>query len=122
MASIGVALPITKDSADGFTMLKSFRKTIKQNFKMLILTSPGERVMEPEFGVGIRRFLFENYDDSLPYKMESRIREQVKMFMPVISISQVNFDFEQSGQNVLGLTIVYSIPTVGPAEMLHITI
>ena len=66
MASIGVALPITKDSSDGFTMLKSFRKTIKQNFKMLILTSPGERVMEPEFGVGIRRFLFENYDDSLP--------------------------------------------------------
>ena len=61
MSSFGVALPITKNSIDGFTMIKSFRRLIKQNLKMLILTAPGERVMEPEFGVGLRNFLFQNF-------------------------------------------------------------
>ena len=37
MASFGVALPIQRDSADGFRMLKDFRKLIAQNLKMLVL-------------------------------------------------------------------------------------
>ena len=47
MSSFGVALPLVNDSSDGFRMLK-VKDVIKQNFKMLILTT-GERVMEPEF-------------------------------------------------------------------------
>ena len=49
MSSIGIKLPLTYNSADGFTMIKTIRQMIKQNFKMLILTNPGERVMEPQF-------------------------------------------------------------------------
>ena len=122
MASLAVKLPITRDSGDGFTMIKDFRTLIKQNFKMLVLTSPGERVMEPEFGVGVRRFLFENFDDTTIYKIESRIREQVRLFIPIISISQVNFDLNQIDQNLMGITIVYTIPTGGVSETLQITI
>ena len=39
MSSIGVKIPITYDSGDGFTMLKTLDDTIKQNLKMLILTT-----------------------------------------------------------------------------------
>ena len=34
---------------------------IKQNLKMLILTNPGERVMDPEFGVGIKQFYLRTF-------------------------------------------------------------
>ncbi len=61
MASLAVKLPLTPDSGDGFTMIKGLRALIKQNFKMLLLTIPSERVMEPEFGVGLKRFLFQNF-------------------------------------------------------------
>ena len=40
MSSIGIKVPITYDSGDGFTMLKTLDGTIKQNLKMLILTNP----------------------------------------------------------------------------------
>ena len=65
MSSIGVKIPITYDSGDGFTMLKTLDDTIKQNLKMLILTNPGERVMEPEFGVGIMQYLFSNFSENV---------------------------------------------------------
>ena len=60
MSSLGVKLPLARDSSDGFGMIKNFKTMIKQNFKMLLLTNPGERVMEPDFGVGRKKFLFEN--------------------------------------------------------------
>ena len=86
MASFSVALPISRNSEDGFTMIKSFKKLVKQNLKMLILTAPGERVMEPEFGVGMRNFLFEKFTPSTFSKIESRIRTQAATYMPNINI------------------------------------
>ena len=51
------ALPLTADEEDGhFTLLKSVLQTTEQNLKMLILTCPGERIMDINFGVGIRHY------------------------------------------------------------------
>ena len=64
MATLGVKLPITKDSIHGYTMIDNFHSLIRQNLKMLILTNPGERVMIPDFGVGIQSYLFQNFSES----------------------------------------------------------
>ena len=53
-------LNLELNSEDGaYALLKTIPELAKQNLKMIILTSPGERIFEPSFGVGIRRFLFE---------------------------------------------------------------
>jgi len=38
MASYSVALPLELDDGDGFVMIKSIKKLIRQNLKMLLLT------------------------------------------------------------------------------------
>ena len=55
MAGLGPRLPLARDSGDGFGLLKSFERMVRQNLKMLILNVPGERVMEPLYGVGLKR-------------------------------------------------------------------
>ena len=124
MASLSVKLPITRSDVDGYIMIKDFQTLINQNLKMLILTSPGERVMDPEFGVGVRTYLFENFDSSIYINIERDIREQVKMYLPVVSIDGVYFDgtVENIDRNVLGIQIVYSIPSIGARDLLEITI
>ena len=42
---------------DGVTDLS---KIVDQNIKMTLLTSPGERMMSPAVGVGLRQYLLEN--------------------------------------------------------------
>ena len=74
MASLSLYLPITPDSGDGFTMLKSIDKLIRQNLKMLLLTAPGERVMDPNFGVGVRNYLFSSYHEGVEIEIRNRIR------------------------------------------------
>ena len=47
----GPSLPITRSDEDGFKLTKEIKEQIKQNFKMLLLTIPGERTWDINFGV-----------------------------------------------------------------------
>ena len=122
MTTLGVKLPITRDSVNGFTMIDDVKVLIRQNLKMLILTDPGERVMLPDFGVGLRTYLFENFSDTVYYEIETKIEEQVKKYLPVVYINKVNFDNSNPDANTLGLQIVYSIPNLGLKDLLEFTI
>ena len=122
MSSLGVKLPLTRNNADGHTMIRDFQTLVRQNFKMLILTAPGERVMEPEFGVGIRNYLFENFSNTVYVDIESQIRKQTAIFLPVISIREVAFDRSNPDANTLGIRIVYDLPDIGITDLLEFTI
>ncbi len=124
MASLGVKLPITRNDVDGYTMIKDFQTLISQNLKMIILTTPGERVMEPEFGVGIKTYLFENYNSSVLVDIENNIREQVSLYLPVVTIQDILFDrsTDNIDRNTLGIQLTYSIPSIGVRDLLEITI
>ena len=78
------ALPLVKDDNDGFYALtKTIKENTRQKVKMLMLTAPGERIMIPDYGVGLKRFLFENTPE---FDIFSRIKEQVATYLPEISI------------------------------------
>ena len=76
MASLSIKTPIVYDSTDGFAMNKTLPELVRQNLKMLILTNPGERVMDPNFGVGINRYLFSNFSENYQARIRSKINEQ----------------------------------------------
>ena len=122
MSSLSVKLPISRDSVDGFMMIKSFKTLIKQNFKMLLLTEPGERVMEPDFGVGLKSFLFENYTQSTFSKIERKILDQSSIYLPIVQIEQIIFDTAQENLNSLLVKIKYSIPNLNTQDLLEFTI
>jgi len=50
-------------------------KLIRNDLLQLLLTSPGERVMRPDFGSGIRQFLFQPITDN----QIEELRENIKM-------------------------------------------
>jgi|TARA_R110002020_G_scaffold46110_5_gene131375 phage baseplate assembly protein W len=117
MSSIGIKLPLAYSSLDGFHMIKTIRQMAKQNFKMLILTNPGERIMEPNFGVGLSRFLFENNTKGI----KQRINDQVSTYMPAIQLVSVDL-FQNPDSNLLNISISYKIPSVGINDLLEFTI
>ena len=122
MASLAPKLPLTLDSGDGYTSIKTLKTLIKQNFKMLILTNPGERVMNPDFGVGIRQYLFENFESDVYARIDTRIREQTSVYLPVITIQSIQFGTGTIEDNSLGLRIDYMIPDIAARDLLEFTI
>ena len=122
MGSLSVKLPLERSEEDGFEMIKNFKTLIKQNFKMLLLTNPGERVMEPEFGVGLKQFLFENFSESTFAKIERKIMQQAKLYIPIVSIQEIEFTHLESNANALNIRIKYSLPNLNIKDLLEFTI
>ena len=122
MGSLSVKLPLERSEEDGFEMIKNFKTLIKQNFKMLLLTNPGERVMEPEFGVGLKQFLFENFSESTFAKIERKIMQQAKLYIPIVSIQEIEFTPLESNANALNIRIKYSLPNLNIKDLLEFTI
>tara|TARA_R110000824_G_scaffold54493_1_gene150385 strand:+ start:113 stop:499 length:387 start_codon:yes stop_codon:yes gene_type:complete len=91
MSGIAVKLPISRDHIDGIKLIKNYKELARQNLKMLVLTVPGERMMDPEFGVGARRFLFEQLTQSTFERFKSRLLEQQQKYLPYLVIQDVQF-------------------------------
>lgn len=119
---LSVSLPIDKNStnasSDGYQMIRGYRNLVKQNFKNLMLTSPGEKIMDPLFGVGIRRYLFELKQRGLESRLEGRIYSQTKKYLSYISIRKVSFSEEQN-YNRLGVSVSYFISPLNINEFFN---
>ena len=100
MSGISPKLPLERDEQDGFSLNKTVIEAVKQNLKMLVLTSPGERVMDPDFGCGIRRLLFEPATFDVKGQVESRIKSQVSRYLPFVNIIDVHFIAINKNQSV----------------------
>lgn len=123
---ISPKLPLTYDYVDGpYRLNKTLGETLKQNFKNLILTSPGERIMEPEFGVGLKRLLFENIDGDVMGEVVARLKEQVNIYMPSINLIAVDFITSDENPtlslNEVTVSITYNILPSNARDQLDIT-
>ena len=126
MKAIGPQLPLQRDEVFGqFSLIKTYQEEIKQNFKNLLLTAPGERMMNPDFGVGLRNFLFDPRQATIS-NVRQRIQNQITKYMPFIRNLRINFDRNKSedilaDSNILSLTIIYDVPSLNiSSELLAI--
>ena len=126
MPGFSPKLPLSIDSDDGFALTKTIGELAKQNLRMLVLTNPGERVMIPEFGAGIRRYLFEHSSGQLDSTIRQRILQQVDQYMPYIKIAGIKVFPDTSAQNnnqnfhTLSVIIKYSVDNFGITDFLKL--
>lgn len=113
MSGISAKLPLSRDSINGISLHKDYRSSVRQNIIMLLLTVPGERIMIPDFGVGLKTFLFEQDDFALRENIAAKIREQLNIFLPFVDLIDIQFDSSNSNpnmeDNILFIRIEYSI-------------
>ena len=133
MSGISPKLPLYTDPVDGIALNKTLKQMTRQNLKMIILTSPGERIMHPKFGVGLRRYLFMNNTSRTLSDMSRKIEQQVETYLPNIRIRSIKFlsesgeeirsSFEgSSSSNYVNLVINYEIPSAFTSDTLNIKV
>ncbi len=113
MASgLTLKLPVVVDELDGLKLVKDFPSLVQQNLKNLLLTLPGERIMDPLFGVGMPRFLFEQNNPSVYAEIRGKIEQQVSKYMPFVRIDDV--DFSSAAVNAINDNAPASSPSTDP--------
>ena len=133
MSGISPKLPLYIDPVDGIALNKTLKQMTRQNLKMIILTSPGERIMHPKFGVGLRRYLFMNNTQRTLSDISRKIEEQVRIYLPSVRIRSIKFlsengeemgsSFESSSSsNYVKLVLNYEIPSAFISDTLDIKV
>ena len=117
-------LPLSINDDDSvYSLNKTILETAKQNLKMLLLTTPGERVMDKNFGVGILTYVFSQDIQSVRNSIENKISEQVNRYLSYITINEIVFSKPNTNNdNALYISIRYSINSLNTNDELNITI
>lgn len=125
MQGFSPKLPLIYDHTDDgvYALNKTLIDTIRQNLKMLLLTSPGERIMDSNFGVGIRRYLFEQDTFSVREELQNKIATQVSLYLNFIIIEEIDISPPNSNdENIMYLRIRYKVPSINTNDELNIAL
>ena len=112
---IGVAFPL--DDVNLFKGTQTVKEQVKSNLINLLLTEAGERVNEPNFGVGLKKLLFEqgiNTDE-----LNERINNQIVFYIPEISLIDTSVKFEDD-EHKLFVTITYRFNLDGTNDAIQL--
>ena len=126
-SGIAAELPLVVSNTFGaYNLVTDFQSLAKQNLKMLILTNPGERMMDTNFGVGLRRFLFEQNESGTYAKIDEKIRQQVGSYLPYIQINQIEFLVPEDNPDLfphsIDLTIKFKIVPLQTNSVLNVQV
>jgi len=105
---VGIKFPLSYGLNGFFFQSKTILEQSKSNLRNLLLTTPGERVMQPTFGSDLKSFLFVNFDDISADSIEETIREAVSRQLPYIEINNVFVVKDEVNLNSVSISIEYS--------------
>ena len=110
LQSLGFKLPV---EFDGDAMTLDTLEAIKVNLRSLISTETGERLMQPNLGARLKRFLFEPFSDDMIMEIKAVIHESINLWLPFLNITniQVNMSTLSDGEsfNTLDITIDFNL-------------
>ena len=84
---------------------------INQSLAILLTTSLGERVMQPDYGCNLKDFLFEPQNTTLITYIEDVVRNAIVYHEPRIKVNRIKVDSDQQVEGRLLIDVAYTIRT-----------
>ncbi|MFZ6756065.1 GPW/gp25 family protein [Undibacterium sp. Ji50W] len=98
-------------SKRGNTRMVSAEEDIRQSLLILISTTPGERVMQPNFGCGLKAQIYENLNESTITVLKDLIRRAVIFYEPRVVLEAIETDHSYIYEGRLNIELIYRIVT-----------
>lgn len=116
--AVGVSIPFNSPSV--FYSTYTTKDAIKNNLINFLLTDPGERYLNVGFGIGLKRFLFEQIEKNNLSYIEDIIQEQTKIYFPNLKITKLDI-LGNSDNNEIKISIEYNLLNTGITDQAQIT-
>lgn len=111
----GWAYPVAFDPSTGAVAEAEYEDDIKQSIRIIIGTSPGERVMRPDFGCGIHRLVFTAIDSAALARVEASVRDALTRYEARIELLEVSTDPLEAADGKLLVIIRYRVRATNQA-------
>lgn len=87
----------------------SAEEDIRQSLLILLGTTPGERLMQPAYGCGVRRLVYEVLNESLLTEVRHLIEKAILFFEARIDVEDVHVNADEWHAGLLRVRIDYRV-------------
>jgi phage baseplate assembly protein W len=94
--------------------------SVRQAIMLLVSTSPGERVMRPDYGCSLRRLLFAPNDDTTAGLAIHYVRTAIERFEPRVEILSIDAGRDPERPEQLDIELQYRVRATRRVEQLRI--
>jgi phage baseplate assembly protein W len=96
-------------AADGSTQIAGYEQDVDQAIRIIIGTDWGERTMRPDFGAGLRSFLFGPLNQTTIQSIQTRVQESLIKWEPRIDVESVVASMSPSEPGKLIIAVTYRV-------------
>jgi phage baseplate assembly protein W len=82
---------------------------IRESIRIILSTEPGERLMLPTFGAGLRRFLFEPNTVTTHRRIEEAVRQSLVLWEGRIKVDEVSVEADPDDTQSALMTLRYTL-------------
>ena len=109
--SVGIDFPFAiVPNKDGyFATTKTTIESVKNNIRLLLQTQKGERIFQPNLGMNIRKFLFEQITEDTQVQIENDIVDTFATWLPFVELREIDIDTSNQDKNQINIKIVFNI-------------
>jgi phage baseplate assembly protein W len=117
----GFLYPVAVDASLGrFRKETDYAAYVVGLIKQVLLTTPGERVNRPDFGVGLRSMVFSPSSQETATLLQATVFQSLDRWLGnLIKVEQVNASFENGRLDVV---IAYTLKARGDQQVLNLEV
>ena len=93
----------------GAPALVPYEEDIRQSIMIIMGTEPGERIMRPDFGAGLNRFVFEPANTTTMALVQTRVHDALVDWEPRIEVLDVKVTTDAKEKNLLLIETSYRV-------------
>lgn len=87
----------------------AYEEDIRQSIMIIMGTEPGERIMRPDFGAGLNRFVFEPANTTTMALIQTRVHDALVDWEPRIEVITVKVTLDPNERNLLLIEVTYRV-------------
>ena len=87
----------------------SAEEDIREALHILLSTVPGERVMRPTYGCGLKAMVFEVLNDATRAEMRDVIERAILFFEPRVTLNRIDITFADEREGRLDILLDYTV-------------
>ena len=114
---IGWAFPPGVE-ANGITAEAVYEEDVRQSIRIILGTNPGERVMRPNFGAGLRAFVFEPVNATTKSQIRTRVEESLITWERRIDVETVQITTDAAMPYRLLMDVKYRVRATNSVQNL----
>ena|SRR5205814_1029046 len=94
---------------------------VRESICIILRTRPGERVMQPDFGCRLDRYLFEPNNISTLRLIQEDVKRSIARWEPRVTLNDVQVAVNPFDQRAVDITIYYTLIAMQKPERLNLT-